>query len=174
MSSANRTRTDKESPMPRVRMNTVRRAVLTLALATAAAIGVTAPASADIFSPFFTTQTGRVGDCGVAYGPVKDPFQTGSAFAAIGGFQINCTYKHSYINASVWQASSTDGVHFYWEPTGRSFNAVNTTGYGYGILETAPSCGNKYWYTYAVVTVSGYAATSFTSYSRPVNATWCR
>lgn len=129
-------------------------------------------ASADQFSPFVPPNKGTIGDCGIAVGPVLDPYQQGAAFAAIGGFQINCAYRHT-ISASVWEAYSSNGVNYYWQPTGRTFTAQNTTGYGNGILETGRSCGNGYWYTRATVTVSGVGTRTFDSTAKPVNARLC-
>jgi hypothetical protein len=147
-----------------IAISRTRRIVLTLALAAAAAIGVSATASAAIFSPYVPPQTATLGDCRIYLGPV---YTSAPPYKVVGGFQINCSLRHSYIYATVSEGYAQDSVH-WWQGGYATSYSYNTTGYGSWIQTTPGFCAVHnmgLWYTSATVTISGVGTQTW--YSTP-------
>jgi hypothetical protein len=139
---------------------------LVAALAAVASLAVAGTAQADVFSRAVPPTVRAFDDCTVLVGPVLDPVNGLATYRKIGGAQVNCRSRHSFIEATVAQ--------YYWNgarwvQAGAGGYGLVRSSYGWGswITETQPLCGRGFWWMTGVTVRDERGAA--TLYSNPAN-----
>ena len=124
----------------------------TAACALALAVGGASAADAQV-NPSAPEYTFPWGDCPVTLGSVAWPKGW-----AVGGVDVNCHSRHSYVSATVylWRWNNTSG----WTEVGSGSGAFSNA-YGISAWTTPPFCGggNTYWDETATVRVDNSSKT---------------